>query len=256
MKVNEKILDKVRKLLTKANDPSITQEEMESFMAAAQRLSIKHGIDSTHIELNVTDISKEYIEANRGKKEDKSYEGRLFSTIARAFNCKIIFLTNRRKTVGYEIIGTAENRSMAIEMFKICLDKFRSYAWPRYKEYQKEGVEKWRKKLNDPKIGAYALIDQCYMINSETFIPSYLNGTIAGLRQRFEEEKAAELNSDEAKEKWGLIAINHDTLINEYQAKVYKNLGTYNSEKIKTANEGFRKGLDDGRAQTNKLELK
>jgi hypothetical protein len=255
-KADNKVIEKVRKLLAKANDPSCSQQEMETFLAAANRLQVKHSIESDSIVLDIADFGKDQLEVTRGKKEAKYYESRLLSMIARHNNCKILMNQYRGKLYHYTIIGTQENRAVATEMFQICIEKFRSYAWPRYKEYQKEGKAKWRIELNDPKLGAYDLIEQGYMINSETFVESYLNGTIVGLKEQFDAEKEEELYSEENKKKWGLIVVNHDSLVDEFIAAEYRKIGTTNtSRSLKKADAGFSAGVRDGNSNHGQKQL-
>lgn len=255
-KTENKVIDKIRKLLAKANDPATSQAEMESFLAAANRLQIKHNIESGSVELDISDFGKSIMDVARGKKEHKYYESRLLAMIAKQNNCKMLMNSYRGKLYHYTLIGTQENRKITEEMFEICIVKFRSYAWPRYKEYQKEGMAKYRKELDNPKLGAYKLIDMGYMINSETFVESYLNGTIVGLKQQFEDEAKRELYSEENQKKWGLIVVAHDALVDEYIASEFRKLGSINTgKKLKRADAGYQAGVADGKSNHGQKQI-
>jgi len=256
MKATNKQLETVRKLLVKANDPACTQAEMETFLAAANRLQLKYNIESSDVELHISDYGLERLEANRGKKESRFYESRLLRMIARHNGCKMLYSSYRKKIYGYTVIGEHDNRNLTIETFKICIEKFRSYAWPRYKEYQKEGRDRFRIELGNPRLGAYDLCHMGLMDTPEVFVESYLNGTIQGLREKLNAEKQEELSQPESKEKWGLIVVANNALVDEYTAKAFPNLGSIStSENTKMADAGYSQGVKDGNSNHGQRQL-
>jgi len=255
-KESKKVLDKIRKILAKANDPACTQHEMESFLEAANRLSIKHNINSADVELNMNDIGKTEIDSNKGKREDSNYEIHLLAAIAKNYNCKITIRRNARYCFEakkyiqvYSVYGTNEDVEITVETYKIASEKFRNLTWSAYKQYQKTKKDEWGLKLNNPKISVCELEQLGFMIKSPLWCKSYLAGTIVGLRNKLKKEAIS--LSQEDKEKWGLIIVGKEAITQEYIDSELGKIGTRKTRKSKINSEAHRNGIIDGESNNN-----
>lgn len=253
--MDTKILDKIRKLLAKANDSGVSQEEMETFLAAAQRLQLKYNIESEALELDVTDFGHEMIDSTKQKRESRGFEGKLLQTIANANNCKILWNSYGKTIMGYQLIGSHDNRVVVKEMFKVCIERFRSYAQPRYKQFckvqQAEAILKTGNKYTVKELRNLGVVS-----SARIFLISYLDGAVQGLSARFDRETEEELIKPEAKEKWGLIVVKHDDLIEEYKKKAFGRLGRINlNGRAQRFNAAAEMGYNDGNTKSMRKEL-
>lgn len=260
--VNTKALDKIRKLLAKANDPSVSQAEMETFLAAASRLSLKYNIDSASVELNMSDIGEDSVLSKKSGREDSNYEINLLHIIAKNYNCRLVInkygdlnTKTDKWTRRFTIYGTKTDVAVVLETFKICSEKFRSFAWIRYKEYQKTRRDQLRKLLDWPKASVYQLEKERHMIMPALWCKSYLSGTILGIRQKFQEEKEAELLKPEDKEKWGLIIVEKDALTDAYIKEKVGKLGTMKQRSSRQNSSAMNEGIKDGKANHQHKQL-
>lgn len=66
---SNKILDKIRKLMTLAKDDAASEGEIENAMKMAKTLMMKHNISekSIDIDIDISDINEHIIEAGHGK---------------------------------------------------------------------------------------------------------------------------------------------------------------------------------------------
>lgn len=249
-----KILDKVRKLLAKANATD-SQEEMETFLAAANKLQKRYNIESEQIDLDVTDFGHERLDVTRTKRESRLFEGRLLQIIAVNNNCKMIYHTYGKTVTGFSLIGSHEDRQIVTETFKVCVERFRTYAAPRYREYIKKEIEEYLL-LTGIKLNAKTLRQRGEVVSARVYQISYLDGALKGLSERYKEEAKTIFETPEAKAKWGLIVVNKDSLVTEYMASSFRNLGTMNSSgPRKRSAAGYGEGVADGKSSNMNKEL-
>lgn len=264
---NNRILSKIRKLLAKAKDPSSSENEVEIFMKAAQKLMMEYNLQEGDIEIHPSDINKEVIFSRLWKAfryKSTNYEWELLDTIAQFHNCRILhgieydFNAEGKswkdtKAVRLSIVGTMENREIVKELYESCVQKFLILAETRYKEYQ---ISKKTEILDDLKmmgldtkgITVQYLQSMGRMISKPTFITSYLSGTIEGIKKYLQSQKSDILRLESDKQKWGLIVKRHDELIEQM-------LPTLFDTKIKTRKlgggeiyspEAYQEGIQDG----------
>jgi hypothetical protein len=89
-KTKEEVADKVRKLLTQAEDPAATPEEAQTFTMKAQQLMTKYSIDQAM----VLDADKSDKVVAKGWEIPGPYAGRkvsLVAAVARANDCRAIY---------------------------------------------------------------------------------------------------------------------------------------------------------------------
>lgn len=95
-------LDKVRKLLNQAEDPSVTTAEADAFKETAYNIMVKHSIDETMLSLN--DVADVVISIMKQFKMTYGIsKASLFNAIASAHRCKSVKLLGTEKK--YHIFG-------------------------------------------------------------------------------------------------------------------------------------------------------
>lgn len=114
-------LDKIEALIRKATDPAATDAEAELFMAKAQELMAKYGIEDSMLRFATGErakITNRYF-ALEGQYRDA--QATLWSWCARANSCKVawrhIGTHGRYGVTGLTVFGTEENLMAARTMF-------------------------------------------------------------------------------------------------------------------------------------------
>ena len=231
---NSKILDKIRKLLAKANDKSCSENEMSIFLAKANKMMKQYKISESDIDINISDIDISIIKTEfKTVFSNKNYDWNLLDTIANENNCSVTYLKvveqdeneNYVEKRRFNVIGTIESRELTIEMFKTFRSKIMSLYSQRYKEYIKnKKTEVFNQlklisknvKMSDIKVENLKL--QGLITSRTTFITSYLIGTIDGLKEKMLEEKNK--MSEEDVNQYGLIVIRERDLVEEFVKKL------------------------------------
>jgi len=120
----ENIIEKIKKLLAKAKDSSVTEEEAIAYMNKAQELLSKHNLDMSSLqEEEESPIDRTVIETPYGHIK---WRRELLTVVAQLFFCKgFILETNGKDRLGKNKIvrkfifaGREHNRVIAISMFE------------------------------------------------------------------------------------------------------------------------------------------
>lgn len=123
----EKILDKVRKLLAKASDPSVTEAEAASYAAKAQEILAAHNLAISDVpEVEREDgVEQETIVLRYG---ETGWRKRIAIETAKLYFCQMVqtkvydkdadghFVFPLRSKRGYIFVGRPHNVAVAIEM--------------------------------------------------------------------------------------------------------------------------------------------
>jgi len=257
---DSKILEKIRKILNKANDPSCTQQEVEAFLATAKRLSTKYNIDSDNIELDESDIVSENIDSNKGRREHSGFEAQFLQVICLAYNCKLIILKKNQRVLktgkyidNYRIYGERNDIEIVKTSFSVAVTKFRSMVWDRYKEFQISERDILRRELGNSKLSVYQLEKLGKMPRPSLWCKSYLIGTISGLEEKLKKAKQEAAAGNE--EKYGLIVVKKTDLINAHINKKLGKLGTTKFKRSRVDQSAMDEGYKDGKSSDN-LRLK
>lgn len=97
--MSDEAMEKIRKMLRKAEDPACTVDEAEAFTEMATKLLAKYGIEMTLAEIDITDPEQ------RAKVEHRtwnvtgpySYDRALmFGAVLRAYRCQPLYLRTRQ----------------------------------------------------------------------------------------------------------------------------------------------------------------
>ncbi|MCW6660532.1 DUF2786 domain-containing protein [Aerococcaceae bacterium NML191292] len=163
-----KIIEKLRRLLALANDAPDDEEGQNAFLMA-QRLMIKHKVERSMIsEENPEEINIQQRPVTAHKRL-YWWERRLGEIISENFRC-IMFYNSKKNGRQFQrrivFYGAEEDLKLAEEMFVLCYE----YTRHRVKKFMKEKPQ-------------WLSISVRNSMRSD-----YLQGFLAGLRQRFEEQ--------------------------------------------------------------------
>jgi hypothetical protein len=266
---NKKILDKIRKLLAKAKDPAATESEMEAFMKKAKELMMINDIEESSIEIHVSDINKSVTVSELFKHFKFKYadfEWELMDVIGKAYNCKVYSKKlwdselRARKKVQLTLIGTEQNRLVAMETYEVLSHKFLNFFYSRYKEYKvKTKADHINKMismgLKPEKVDLKSLERIGVMSTRSAWAGSYLSGCVAGLRSAYREQQSETLKKIDS-QKHGLMVLKMNELIElAVPALIGKTREVNNvGKKGLIDRAAFNEGYADGRSSnTNKL---
>ena len=220
--MENKILDKIKKLLTLAKDKSATQNEVEIALAMAEKLSKEHQIDINEIDLNIGGIDYEYISIDTKTFEPKHWINELCSIIAYGYNCELIRHTASTGKKYMRLIGFKEDVEMCEEVTfttKMIIREMANNQW---------------------------------LINGKQkeFRSSYILGFLEGLHNKLKDERKEKFHIPEQAEKYGLIVKKKNEVINEYISEQYTDLkkGRRYTMSVKDS-EAYFKGIQDGKQQ-------
>lgn len=103
MENKNKIILKVEKLMTLANDPSASQGEAENATKAANKLMMKYQLSSDDILLGYSEVSQDIVEAFPKKSEYQDWLWDLLSAISKGNMCT----THGLKNIGSDNVGVS-----------------------------------------------------------------------------------------------------------------------------------------------------
>lgn len=135
--MNEKLLNKIKALLAKANCKSVTEEEGKAFMAKAAELMAKHGLEMSDLPEDKNDdgsidVGRHVHETGRRKREYDVAVGRI---LQKCFDVKIVHSSGGGRYDVW-IIGTPEDRAIALEVL------------PMLQATMSRGFLKWQRENN------------------------------------------------------------------------------------------------------------
>lgn len=254
------IIEKVEKLLNLANDPSASQGEIENATKMANKLMMKHQLSSNDLLLGYSEVSKETLECFPKKSEYKEWLWDLMNAIARGNMCTTF--ANKQyqwneKTWGNDgigfnvtLVGSKTNRRICTQMYELCVKMFPNLAEQAWKIRTKKTVEEvkeflGKKGMSTDGINSSFLQRQKLLPTKRSFINSYYKGAIKGIKEKFQ-QNVSELPQDEY-QKWGLMIVKNDTLLNDYIKETEGDIGEHKSRGLKIDEKAFRKGLSDAK---------
>ena len=134
-----KVLDKIRKLLSRTEARGASENEARVAMAKAQELMTRHNIDSALLRMEAGEEGRRAIDVTKGLYElPKSLNPAdvlILSLLQSHFNVRVILMSGHRKTP-VDIIGASEDVDFALyaltflrETFFRCWNEFKKTAW-------------------------------------------------------------------------------------------------------------------------------
>lgn len=142
----DKMLERIRALLAKAEDPGVTQAESELFTAKALELAAKYEIDNALIHAR-PDVKAEEIESRRGTVQKPwSQMQTLLNQVSVFCGVKMIQLSGTEHNAGYTLIGHVSDLDRTEMLFTSLL--VQGTRWVTY-DYRKH-VETCRDQFSTP----------------------------------------------------------------------------------------------------------
>jgi hypothetical protein len=208
--MDEKILDKIKKLLSLSNSPN--ENESQLAMLKAQELMVKHRLSMKDV--LASEIKEEIIEKDTGVSfTHAKWKAHLAGLLADNFRCYYFFKRYRTNFVVF--FGREEDVEICCFIFKYAVDCI-------YKEVKK--LQRQSQKEGRPETG----IENDYSL-----------GFLLGLRHRFEEQK-------KANQEWGLVLVKDPEVVKSYENIQFKS-SKDTSMGFKGRSSAFRKGQEDGK---------
>jgi hypothetical protein len=134
MNTNEKIIEKIQKLLNTAKNSAATENEAMIAALRAQELMAKYNVNLTDVES--IDESEEIIEAEYYTGTGNKWKYRLADTVAQNFCCKS-FWYGRHTAVFY---GYKKNADIARDVFKFLINIGNKFATRYYMQRRNAGL--------------------------------------------------------------------------------------------------------------------
>lgn len=128
---NEKVIDKIKKLLAIANDSAATEGERDNALRMAHKLLVKHNLD-------MKDLHKHGINEPRLKADSETFQMKwcivIASSMAKLFMCKMFLAGKINATKGrYSFVGLESNATTAVLMTEYVIASILKEARKRYK---------------------------------------------------------------------------------------------------------------------------
>lgn len=210
-----KILEKIRKLLAVTKENGASEGEVENAMKLAQRLMMQHNIEASELELSPLDIDELIIENSFLSGEPKYWIWDLLGVVGESYSCEIFKQVDRLTGNSfYRVVGMNEDRIIVNELFLMLLPIVRNLTHSRWKEYVKKvrnGLPETLRELTLADLMKHKLCS-----SKSVFTGSYINGFLIGLRARLKQDKENYFTLPSEKEQYGLIVIRKDDLIKSY----------------------------------------
>lgn len=220
----EKVIDKIRKLLALAT--SSNENEAQSAMLMAQRWMAKYNIEMSQVE--DAPVDHEVVEEEADKKRHRTkWKRSLAEVIADNFNCDIFF----RGHGSYATIFVGKKDSI-----EICKTVYSAAVMFIDREFSKYWNEegKWHEfKLFGQ---ANAKVERP-LSDSIVMKDSYARGFIRRLRERFKEQKV-----EAEQEGWGLVLVKDSDVVAYMQSMEFKGSMSSGPSSIdgKSLQQGYR----------------
>ena len=197
MKPNQEVLEKLKKILTLANDAGAQPGEVEAAMAKAKEIAMRHQIELASVDLHGTDEEKACgIEVQRVNVKFRSQRPQKYHRFICALFSKIFGVTTVQTWQQYVFIGEAVDVAICQALFPWLEDVF-------YSTYNKAANA--------------GIITRCAA--SKNGIYSGLYRGILDANRR-EEAKL----STEDKSKWALVVVNKEALVQQRVAQEFPTL--------------------------------
>lgn len=222
MSVNDKILEKIRNLLSLAEDGG-NDEESQTALLMAQKLMLKHKISQN--ELNLGGEQKIVIRSLSVYKRIYWWEKVLVKIIADNFRVMYYMQSNRlphQTTVQRKIVlmGYPEDVEFAFEMFNLAAEAMKHYASLHIKHNQDEKAKQTQGNLRK----------------------SYFQGFMDGLSHKFKLQRDQMIDENE---KYALMIKTPQDVVDKFNAEIQGHLA-FKQPALSKENEAYTEGYDKG----------
>ena len=244
---NDKLIDKIQKLLAMANGTDV-QAEADTFLAKANELLLLHNLSLTDVELGGTENA--VTEAKEARtygdvEAEGKYEGALMHHIAKHNFCSTI-ITSYYNGGKLSVIGRPDNVEATLYMFDTARAGLRRISKKAYSAYRKEVLAQFEPREGETMAELEKCLKRSKQLRYRTiWIRSYLKGAVVGIARKLEAErqKATEGNAS----RYAIVLSKNNEAIKKYKADEYGELGqaraTNTSNVDRTA---FARGVQGG----------
>ena len=242
---DDSIMVKIAMLLEKANNTD-SLEERDAFMAGAQKLMLKHNLDSERILAVKGGIENGVMEENiieERIKYEEIWDRDLVVTVLKNNMCEYLYNTHMSQVI---VIGKESNVNIVCSIFVFYRNAIINLATGHF-----NGILLEIKEMNLPEKVLIAKKKQ-----KQTFLRDYLSGAVAGLTKLLEgkiEEFIQAPPDAENESCTGIILSRKDMIrnnrnrIHEYISSKYPNLGyaRLGTNNANTSSGAYKKGMSD-----------
>lgn len=229
------VIEKLKKILTLANNEGATQGEVEAAIARAREIAVKHNIELSSIDLTQdTSVDNGFkIEKEETKAETEyfqPYYHSIFNVLQNVFEVKIIYYTYRKGSClmlrRFHIIGTAVDIALAKAIFP--------YLEQVFPKMLRAEIKTGRLQRNTATVNG--------------FYQGLAHGiALANKRKQQEEEKT---------ESYALVLRKKEDLIKEFQEEEYENVKTRKDRSTIDAAAWLRGGAEGKKINLSQLNSK
>lgn len=225
MSVNDKILEKIKNLLSLAEDGG-NDEESQTALLMAQKLMLKHKISQN--ELNLDGEQKIVIRSLSVYKRIYWWEKILVKIIADNFRVMYYMQSNRlpyQTTVQRKLVlmGYPEDVEFAFEMFHLAAEAMKHYASLHIKEFLESQKGKSKK-------------------TQGSLRKSYYQGFMDGLSNKFKLQRDQMIDENE---KYALMIKTPQDVIDKFNHEIQGHLA-FTQPELSKENEAYSEGYDKG----------
>jgi hypothetical protein len=231
--MNEKVMDKLRKVLRLAGDKAATQGEIEAAMAAAKKIAMEHNIELGSVDLE--DSSRKAgddVQSDEDLKIKAAFERKyhtwVFHVVQKIFGVRVITSRmkhgSRYRIVKIWIIGDATDVAMAKAVFSWLEDLY-------------------------PKSYLHA-VNNFQIVNDASSQHGYYRGLTAGILEanKREEEKVKRDVGVDSANKYAMVLRNKEMAIDKFVEQAHPDLQKRKARSVNYSNNAAALGYAKGRS--------
>lgn len=244
----EKLIDRVRKLIAKANGTD-SQAEADLFMTKANKMLLEHNLTMTEVGTDeegghsIEEI-KQAAQFGSNKSEGNKWETLLMGVLCAHNMCDSIIHTKRHLPGGsISVIGSRENAETVLYLFDVAREMIRRLSKEAYKQYREEILDGWSGEADEK-----SLLKMGQLAYRMPWIRNYLKGAVLGLNEKLQSQKKDIMSEagEATGEKFELMVVDNKQAIELYKEKKYPKLSKTRAATI--ADKGaYDQGKTDGK---------
>lgn len=232
--MEQKVIDKVKKLLALASDGEKSEAESQTAMLHAQKLMMKHKLSENDLQNGQESLEKDIIYSEFGMREKTWYSAKLANIVADNFRCFYYFMYKNgdKKYANLTFFGYEEDVNIAVEVYE--------YAFNSLFYHRDVYVEKYKNEsMFTPKLSHLEDV-------GNDFIVGYLDG----LKAKFDEQIASN--------QWEVLLIKDGDLVKAHKdwQKQFNKIKSKSEQVGRAYNEGaYKNGYEKGKSLNNANKL-
>lgn len=240
----EKLIDKVRKLIAKAESTD-SQAEADALMMRANQILLEHNLSMSSVEMDEEEnrITEESHATRFGenKHEGNQWEFLLMSTLCCHNMCGCILHVQKGVPGGtISIIGKPGNAETVLYLFDVARETIRRLSKQAYSSYRKGIMEEYDDHEEQ------ALLKSEILAYRMPWIRNYLKGAALGLNAKLESQKEKIVEESGVADQFALMVLDNDKAIDAFKDKFYGDKLTDKKKATVANQEAFELGMRDG----------